>query len=59
MTVERPNNDLRSLFKSHGYEYIQDLSSWGETFWAHESVIQMGLTKDVMSPILTSLNTKY
>jgi hypothetical protein len=55
MTVERPKDELRSILKSHGYEYIQDLSTWGETFWVHESVIQKGLTKDKIQPILNGL----
>jgi hypothetical protein len=55
MTVERPKDDLRSILKSHGYEYIQDLSTWGETFWVHESVIQKGLTKHRIQTILKEI----
>jgi len=55
MTVERPKDDLTSILKSHGYEYIQDLSTWGETFWVHESVIQKGLTKDKIQTILKGI----
>jgi hypothetical protein len=43
MTVERPDEELRALLESKGYRFLKDLSWWGETLWAHES---MGLTPD-------------
>jgi hypothetical protein len=58
MTVERPNAELRSIFQAHGYQFIQDISNFGETFWAHDSVIQKGLEKEKIQSILTSLMPK-
>jgi hypothetical protein len=54
MTVERPKEDLKSLLKSHGYEYIQDLCKWGETFWVHESIIQQGLDKEMIKTVISA-----
>jgi hypothetical protein len=59
MTVERPKDELRSIFSSHGYEYIQNLSAWGETFWVHESVIQNGFTKERIQTILKGIPGIY
>ena len=39
LTVERPTAGLRDIFAKHGYERIMRLSRWGETLWAHESMI--------------------
>lgn len=39
MTVERPKDALRDLLLRNGFKNIKRLSSWGETLWAHESVI--------------------
>jgi hypothetical protein len=54
LTVERPKEDLKSLLKSHGYEYIQDLSIWGETFWVHESMIHLGLSKELIQTVISA-----
>mmetsp|Transcript_3847 Transcript_3847/g.5590 ORF Transcript_3847/g.5590 Transcript_3847/m.5590 type:complete len:305 (+) Transcript_3847:96-1010(+) len=39
MTVERPKDSLRDLLQAHGFKNIKRLSRWGETLWAHESVM--------------------
>ena len=39
MTVERPKEPLRALLEQNGYKYIKRLSSWGESLWAHESIM--------------------
>lgn len=39
MTVERPKESLRALLDQNGYKSIKRLSSWGETLWAHESLM--------------------
>jgi len=39
MTVERPKDPLRDLLTQHGFKNIKRLSTWGETLWAHESVV--------------------
>lgn len=39
MTVERPRDSLRSLFDKNGFKFVKRLSSWGETVWAHESIM--------------------
>lgn len=39
MTVERPKDSLKQLFDKNGFKQIQRLSTWGETLWAHESVM--------------------
>jgi len=33
MTIERPNDDLKSLLKDEGYMFVKNLSDWGETLW--------------------------
>jgi hypothetical protein len=40
LTVERPSDGLREILKSHGYEYLMKLSTWGETLWAHQDYIK-------------------
>jgi hypothetical protein len=39
MTVERPKESLRALLEKHGFKYLKRLSSWGESLWAHDSII--------------------
>mmetsp|Transcript_23904 Transcript_23904/g.39539 ORF Transcript_23904/g.39539 Transcript_23904/m.39539 type:complete len:325 (-) Transcript_23904:41-1015(-) len=39
MTVERPQESLRALFEKNGFKFITRLTKWGETLWAHESVM--------------------
>lgn len=43
MTVERPNEELRTLLAQKGFIFLKDLAWWGETLWAHKST---GLTPD-------------
>ena len=43
MTVERPSKELKSLLEKNGYMFVKEVSWWGETLWAHES---MGLHPD-------------
>jgi hypothetical protein len=54
MTVERPKDDLKAILKSNGYEYIQTVSSWGETLWVHESVLQLGLSKELIQALIST-----
>ena len=39
LTVERPKESLQGLFAKHGFKKLQRLTRWGETLWAHESVL--------------------
>jgi Methyltransferase FkbM domain len=39
MTVERPKDSLRALLEKHGFKYLKRLSSWGESLWAHDSIM--------------------
>mmetsp|Transcript_25626 Transcript_25626/g.43524 ORF Transcript_25626/g.43524 Transcript_25626/m.43524 type:complete len:263 (-) Transcript_25626:60-848(-) len=39
LTVERPKDSLQALFAKHGFKKLQRLTRWGETLWAHESVL--------------------
>ena len=39
MTIERPKERLRALLDQNGYKSVKRLSSWGETLWAHESIM--------------------
>ncbi|KAI2498963.1 methyltransferase [Fragilaria crotonensis] len=39
MTIERPKEDLKALLDQNGYKFLKKLSSWGETLWAHESMM--------------------
>ena len=37
LTIERPSDELRSALEANGYVFLNDLSLWGETLWAHNS----------------------
>jgi hypothetical protein len=39
LTVERPKHKFQILLNRTGYVLLQTLSKWGETIWAHKSVI--------------------
>lgn len=39
MTVERASPSLRALFEKNGFSTPTRLTNWGETIWAHESVL--------------------
>jgi len=39
MTIERPKDDLVTLLNKKGYQKLETISSWGETIWAHESLV--------------------
>jgi hypothetical protein len=39
LTVERPDESLRNLLEQHGYQFLKRLTKWGETLWAHKSVM--------------------
>lgn len=41
MTVERPKESLRALFEKNGFQFVKRLSRWGETLWAHESIVDL------------------
>jgi hypothetical protein len=40
MTIERPKDPLRALLGRNGYKHLKDMSEWGETIWAHESIVE-------------------
>jgi len=35
LTVERPSQKLRQRLESFGYQYVMDISRWGETLWVY------------------------
>lgn len=37
ITAERLRGEIRSYLKGHGYEFVQRLSTWGESLWIHSS----------------------
>jgi FkbM family methyltransferase len=37
LTIERPNQTLRTLLENNGYKDVLRLSRWGETLWIHTS----------------------
>jgi hypothetical protein len=39
LTIERPKKRLQQLLQSLGYTMFQKLTKWGETLWAHSSVL--------------------
>lgn len=39
LTVERPKDSLRALLEKNDFKFLKRMSSWGETLWAHESVM--------------------
>jgi hypothetical protein len=41
MTVERPKDELKSLFERNGYKHVLDFKR-GDTLWAHESFYEDG-----------------
>ena len=36
MTVERPDDELQELFRSHGYQLMATIGKFGETVWIHK-----------------------
>jgi hypothetical protein len=53
MTVERPKADLKVLLNEHGYIYVMDLSSWGETLWVNNKTIaEAGIQLDEIKTIV-------
>jgi Methyltransferase FkbM domain len=40
ISLERPKDELQELLLLNGYTMLKKLSNWGETLWAHESVLQ-------------------
>lgn len=44
MTVERPDKDLRKHLAAHGYLFAYCLTDFGETLYAHKSVLAMPQT---------------
>lgn len=57
MTVERPKDPLKDLLQAHGYQNIKRLSRWGETLWAHESVMK-SLYLDTLDDFTPTKNPK-
>jgi len=39
LTIERPKKDLKETLRSNGYKLLGIISAYGETLWAHESVL--------------------
>ena len=39
LTVERPKERLRNLLETNGFQFLKRLTRWGETLWAHQSVM--------------------
>jgi len=39
MTIERPKDDLVKLLNEKGYQKLEKIANWGETIWAHESLV--------------------
>lgn len=37
ITAERLKEDIRGYLEMHGYEYVMDLTSWGEALWVHSA----------------------
>lgn len=35
ITAERLRGEIRGTLKAHGYEFVQQLSRWGESLWIH------------------------
>jgi Methyltransferase FkbM domain len=57
MTVERPKRTLEKLLESRGYVMLRKVTHWGETLWAHSSVVPT-LDTDAMEAILTKAAIK-
>lgn len=36
ITAERLKGEIRGILKSHGYQFVQKLSRWGESLWVHD-----------------------
>lgn len=39
LTIERPEKSLRQLLQRKGYELLRIVSDFGETLWAHSSIV--------------------
>lgn len=37
ITGERLKEDIREYLEMHGYEYVMDLSTFGEALWVHSA----------------------
>jgi len=57
MTIERPKDRVQALLMENGYKYVAPLSSWGETIWIHESVLNKGLTKEQIEDVVIGHNS--
>jgi hypothetical protein len=44
LTVERPSSTLMEFLQRHGFRLLATLSDWGETIWAHDSVVLKNTT---------------
>ena len=40
LTIERPKDDLKETLQANGYTLLRIISAFGETLWAHESVLE-------------------
>ena len=49
MTVERPDEELRRLFQSHGFVLMATISKFGETIWIHTNALKT-LNLDAVEP---------
>ena len=41
LTVERPKDDLKHLFKENGYHQVRKITNWGETLWIHQELVSL------------------
>ncbi len=57
LTIERPKRTLEKLLESRGYVMLRKVTHWGETLWAHTSVVPT-LDIDAMEAILTKAAIK-
>ena len=41
LTVERPKDDLKYLFKENGYNEVRKITTWGETLWINQELVSL------------------
>ena len=54
-TVERPKPELQKLLKDHDYHFVMQIVDWGETLWAHGSVLKEVSLKDLKKSALETM----
>ena len=53
MTIERVKPSLQQRLESHGYQQVMQLSKWGESLWAHSSIVTPQKIEQVTETIMT------